>query len=162
MDNDRLKNNQPNLTERSPKLLSKAHKFPDFPAKNIPLVSNISEQALANLITKSKAVRYTKKTNISTVFNKTNLLVIIFSGNVSVTNRSQPATDSTLIRVQEPSAGFGKIALLTAELRAVSAITVEKTVFAFILKNDFVNWLMNYPEVEFGLWRAQKENLPVD
>jgi CRP/FNR family transcriptional regulator, cyclic AMP receptor protein len=150
-------NDKPFFQDRSELLLSKEKKFPDFRAKNIPMVSNISEPALANLITEAKAVRYTRKTNINDEFNKANSLVIIFSGNVSVSNHLHNETRDTMIEIHEPRSGFGKVALLTDELRSASAITVERTVFAYIPKVDFVNWLKRYPEVDFALCGVAKE-----
>ena len=155
--NYNLNSNKPFFKDRSEILLSKEKTFPDFRAKNIPLVSNISEPALANLITEAKAVRYTRKTNINDEFNRANSLVIIFSGNVSVSNPQQEDTIDTLIEIHEPRSGFGKVALLTDELRSASAITVERTVFAYIPKVDFVNWLKKYPEVDFALCGVAKE-----
>lgn len=159
MKNIDLNHNQSVFKDRSDLLLSKEHKFPDFRAKNIPFVSNISEKALAHLMGKTKAIRYTKKASIESEYNKANSLVVVFSGNVRVINYSHKANNGTMIQVQEPRSGFGKIALLTDELRSASTITAEKTVFAYILKNDFVSWLMNYPEVEFALMGVSTEKL---
>jgi len=54
-----------------------------------------------------------------------------------------------IFQIQERQSGFGKIALLTDELRETADIAVEKTVFAIILKSDFENWLMKYPDLKF-------------
>jgi CRP-like cAMP-binding protein len=78
---------------------------------------------------------------------------------VWVISRYGRASKAAMIQVQEPQPGFSKIALITEELKSASAITLEKTVFAVILKSDFTNWLMNYPEVEFTLLSVLKENL---
>jgi CRP/FNR family transcriptional regulator, cyclic AMP receptor protein len=159
MKNFYLKNNQPVFKGRSGVLLTKETQYPNFRAKKIPFLSNISEKALANLIGKAKTLRYTKKADIDSECNKANSIVIIFSGNVWVGNRNDRIGTGTMFQVEEPRSGYGKIALLTDELRTVSVITLEKTVFAVILKSDFTGWLMNYPDVEFTILGVFKEKL---
>ena len=159
-----MKSNNPVKTpitfkDRSNLLLSREAKFPDFRAKSIPYLSKIPEQGIASLIAKAKTLRYARKTTIDLECNKANTLLIIFSGTVSVLSPYDSSCKGTIIQVQEPQSGFGKIALITDELRSVSSVTLEQTVFAVILKNDFIDWLMDYPDVEFTLLSALREKL---
>jgi CRP-like cAMP-binding protein len=159
MNTQHLAKNQVAFKDRSDLLLSKESKFPDFREKNIPYLSNIPENALANLIRKTKTLRYTRKETIDSASNNTNSLVIIFTGNMKVFSRYDKAGKETVVQVQEPNAGIAKLALITDELRSNSAITLEQTLFAVVLKSDFISWLMHYPSVEFALLNVKREKL---
>jgi CRP-like cAMP-binding protein len=145
--------------DRSNLLLSREAKFPDYRAKTIPYLSKVPEQGIASLIAKAKTLRYARKTTIDLECNKADTLLIIFSGNASVLNLYDNSCKGAIIQVQEPQSGFGKIALITDELRSVSSVTLEQTVFAVIFKSDFIAWLMDYPDVEFTLLSVLKEKL---
>jgi CRP/FNR family transcriptional regulator, cyclic AMP receptor protein len=147
--------------DRTNLLLSNQARFPDFREKNIPYLSNIPEEAIANLMGRTKTLRYLRKATINSEFNKPDTFVIIFSGNATVLSLYDVTCKGTMIQVQEPKSGLGKIALFTDELISVSAVTLEKTVFAVILKNDFIDWLMNYPQAEFTLLAVLNEKLAV-
>ena len=153
-----IKNKVP-FKDRTNLLLSNQARFPDFRENNIPYLSNIPEAAIANLMGRTKTLRYLRKATIDSEFNKPDTFVIIFSGNASVLSFYDATCKATMIQVQEPKSGLGKIALITDELISVSAVTLERTVFAVILKNDFIDWLMNYPEAEFTLLGVLKEKL---
>lgn len=133
----------------------------DLQAKNIPFLSNIPENALANLMGKAKTLSYTKKATIGSAYigNRANSLLIIFSGKVRVVSRHDGNNKFAMIHVREPQSGVGKIALVTEEMRSSSLITLETTVFAAILKCDFVNWLIHYPDVDFALLSVLTEKL---
>jgi len=153
-------NNQ-SATRKPPDIILKKSDRVDLQGKNIPFLSNIPENALANLMKKAKTLSYTKKATIGSVgiSNRADSLLIVFSGHVRVISRQAGNNMVAMIHVREPQLGLGKIALVTEEMRSSSLITFETTVFAAILKCDFINWLINYPDVDFALLSVLTEKL---
>ena len=70
--------------------------------------------------------------------------MVIFSGEVRVVSSDNEKHKEATFHVQESQSGFGKIALLSEEIRVSSIITLERAVFAVILKRDFKNWIVTY------------------
>lgn len=129
--------------------LSIKPELPRFQAKDIPFLSNIPEIALTQLMGKAKTVRYLRKEVLAKEGYKANTVFIIFSGNVWLVCTDVWNQKEVAFQIQERQSGFGKIALLPDEMWEESVVTLEKTVFAFILKSDFKNWLMKYPRLKF-------------
>jgi CRP-like cAMP-binding protein len=136
---------------RPQQLKSVKPKSPDFQKNNVPIVSNIPEIGLTSLMGKAKTVRYIRKDVLGLETNKPNTVLVIFSGEVRVISDDDRKHKEATFHVPESQSGFGKIALLTEELRSASNIILEKSVFAVILKRDFKNWLMNYPKLTFEI-----------
>lgn len=118
--------------------------------KTIPFLSNIPEKALADLMGKAKVVRYIKKEVFASDGDKADALFIIFSGMAWAFISNEKEGREVRFQVQESSSCYGEIALLTDELRSVSVITLVRTVFAVISKQDFKLWLMNCPDAKFA------------
>ena len=135
--------------------------LPDFKGKNVPFFSNIPVKGLADLMSKAKTVRYTRK-EVLRPSAKPDSLFIVFYGNVRVCRGNAENRNEVTVDIAEPNASFGEIALLTDELRSVTAITLQNTLFAVILKNDFNAWLMEYLDVKFAFLTVSAENQTVD
>lgn len=118
--------------------------------KKIPFLSRLSDEVLITLAERAKSVKYPKQTMVVTEGDETSSLFIILSGKVRVFSSDDKSKEVTLL-IQEPGSYFGEIALLTDEPRSASVMTLEQTVCAVISKSDFINWLMNYPEVAISL-----------
>ena len=129
--------------------LSMIPELPEFQVKDIPFLSNIPEIALTQLIGKAKTLTYVSKQVLAKEGYKANTVLIIFSGHVRIKCSDVWNHKEVIFQIKERRSGFGKIALLTDELRETADIAVEKTVFAIILKSDFENWLMKYPDLKF-------------
>jgi CRP/FNR family transcriptional regulator, cyclic AMP receptor protein len=104
---------------------------------------------MSDLMGKAKTIRFTRKTVVDSEAN-TNALLIIFYGNLSVRRVDAEFSNEVTIQIEEFRAGFGEIALLTDELRSAAVITLQKTLFGVIRKNDFNAWLMNYLDAKFA------------
>jgi signal-transduction protein with cAMP-binding, CBS, and nucleotidyltransferase domain len=119
----------------------------------IPFFTNIPEHALAGLMENTKILNYVKKTDLSPEHNKADSFFVIFFGNVSIfspydgSHNSKAAT----LQIQEPRLGFGKTMLLTEEITSYFAITLEKSLYGYIPKNQFFSWMSTYPDVKFTL-----------
>lgn len=158
MKNIDLMENQAATKDRPYLFSSKEFDLPDFKGKNIPFLSNIPENGLADLMGKAKTIRYVRGEVMASDCN-TDSLFIIFLGKVKVGVGDAEKSQEVIFQIKDPSTCFGEIALLTDELRSVSTITIKNTVFAVILKKDFNNWLMNYLDVKFAFLPVFSEKL---
>jgi CRP/FNR family transcriptional regulator, cyclic AMP receptor protein len=119
------------------------HCLPDFKGKNVPFFSNIPVNGVTQLMGKAKTITYVRRSTLdSSVY--TDCLFIIFYGKVQVKRVDTESSNEVTIQIEEPNTSFGEIALLTDELRAITVITLQRTLFAVIRKNDFNTWLVNY------------------
>jgi hypothetical protein len=128
--------NQATIKDRSRLCLLQELQLPDFGSKN-------------DLMRKAKAVRYVKNEPITSETNK-NSLTLIFYGKVSVRSVGTDNSKEITFQIQELNEGFGGLAVLTDEVKAVSKITLENTLFSTIPKADFNHWLMNHLDVKFA------------
>ena len=158
MKNIDLMQNQAATKDRSHLFFSKELELPDFKGKNIPFLSNIPESGLADLMAKAKTIRYTRGGSIDSEGN-TDSLLVVFLGKVRVSRIDSYNGNEVTFQIKDPSTCFGELALFTDELRSVTTIAVENTVFAAIAKKDFNNWLMNYLDVKFAFLPVLAEKL---
>jgi CRP-like cAMP-binding protein len=121
----------------------------------IPFFSNLTEQAISCLVKKSKALRYLRRWTMAAESDQNNSIFIIFSGKVNVVRGG--AINSFL--VQDTDSCFGEIAVLSGQLGSSSIVTFERTLFSTVTKDEFVNWLMTYPEVKLNLRECAPEKI---
>jgi CRP/FNR family cyclic AMP-dependent transcriptional regulator len=126
--------------------------------KKIPFLSKLSDEVLVTLAEKAKSAQFPKQATIIMEGDETSSLYIILSGKVRVFSSDDKSKEVTLM-IQEPGSYFGEIALLTDEPRSASVVTLEKTTCAVISKSDFMNWLMNYPDVAITLLGVLSEKI---
>ena len=126
--------------------------------KKIPFLSKLSDEVLITLAEKAKSAKFPKQATIIMEGDETSSLYIILSGKVRVFSSDEKSKEVTLL-TQEPGSYFGEIALLTDEPRSASVATLEKTTCAVISKNDFINWLMNNPDVAITLLGVLSEKI---
>ncbi len=115
-----------------------------------PFFEIISDVALSALTGKAKTISYPKHASIISADNEVDAFYIILSGKVRVFVSDATGKELTLY-FQEPGTYFGEVALLSHQTLSKSIKTVQKTVCAVISKDDFLIWLLNYPEVAFIL-----------
>jgi signal-transduction protein with cAMP-binding, CBS, and nucleotidyltransferase domain len=129
------------------------NRLQDNTASTIPFFTNIPEHALAGLMEKTKILNYVKKNDLGPEYNKADSFFVIFFGSVSIfspydgNHNSKAAT----LQIQEPRLGFGKAMLLTEEVTSYFTITLEKSLYGFIPKNEFFDWMTTYPDIKFTL-----------
>lgn len=126
--------------------------------KNIPFLSNLSDEVLLSLAEKAKSVKFPKQATIIMEGDTTSSLYIMLSGKVRVFSSDDKSKEVTLL-IQEPGSYFGELALLSDEPRSASVVSLEPTVCAVISKNDFIHWLMNYPKVAITLLAVLSEKI---
>jgi CRP/FNR family transcriptional regulator, cyclic AMP receptor protein len=126
--------------------------------KKIPFLSKLSDEVLITLADKAKSIKFPKQATIIMEGDETSSLYIILSGKVRVFSSDEKSKEVTLL-MQEPGSYFGEIALLTDEPRSASVVTLEKTTCAVISKSDFINWLMNHPDIAITLLGVLSEKI---
>jgi CRP/FNR family transcriptional regulator, cyclic AMP receptor protein len=124
-----------------------------FSAKNIPFLSSLSEQALLVFEEKATILKYPKLAVIISEGDVANAFFIILSGKVRAFSSDYDKSKEITLMILEPGSCFGEIDLITREPRLTSIVALEKTACAVISKDDFNNWVMNYPDVAITLLR---------
>jgi CRP/FNR family transcriptional regulator, cyclic AMP receptor protein len=118
--------------------------------KKIPFLSKLSDDMLIKLAERAKPIKFQKQSTIIMEGDTTSSLYIILSGKVRIFGSDDKSKELTLM-IQEAGSYFGEIALLTDEPRSASVVALENTTCAVISKTDFINWLMQHPEVAIML-----------
>lgn len=119
----------------------------------IPFFMNIPEYALTGLMEKMKILNYVKKTDLSPEQNKDDAFFVLLLGNVSVISPYDSNHNSKVatLQIQEPRLGFSKALLLTEEVVSYFTISLEKSLYGYIPKNQFFQWMAKHPNVKFTL-----------
>lgn len=145
---------QANMNPRLRPFLLKGREL-SYPVESyIPFFSNIPGQALSGLVTKTKTVRYVRLWTMDAKSNRNNSMYIILSGKVTVLNGE---AENTFL-INDVDSSLREIALLSDNLASSSIVTFERAVFATVTKFEFVNWLLDYPEVTFNLMELSEKN----
>ncbi len=118
--------------------------------KEIPFLSGLSDEALNTLASQAKKCQYPKQSHIISEGDESSSLFILLSGKVRVFSSDHEGKEVTLL-IQNPISYFGELALLSDEPRSASVTTLEKTTCAVISRSDFKQWLLDKPEIAFGL-----------
>ncbi len=127
--------------------------------KNDSFLANVPKEALAALVAKAKTVTYNKHSIIVSEGNGGNSLFIILSGRVRVFSTDDNSDKEITLLIQHPGSCFGEISMLCSDHRSASVIALEKTTCTVIAKNDFLNWLRDYPDMAISLLEALSEKI---
>jgi CRP/FNR family transcriptional regulator, cyclic AMP receptor protein len=147
---DLVENHTP-INDRASLFPSEDAVLTETQAKNISFLQNLSETAFAALMERAKIRNYGKNTLIIPKGSEGNALYIVLSGKVRVSSSNDANNKVITLLIQESGSCFGEIALLTNEPGLVSVSTLEETVCAVLLKEDFLSWLECYPEAAINL-----------
>jgi len=118
--------------------------------KSIPFLSELAEEKLFELAALAKKNSFPKHAFIISEGDESNSLYILLSGRVRVFSSDEQGKEVTLL-TQTSISYFGELALLSEEPRSASIVTLEKSYCAIIAQTDFKRWLLNHPEVAYGL-----------
>jgi CRP/FNR family cyclic AMP-dependent transcriptional regulator len=139
------------LSKSLPPFLSGETEISVLPAaQTIYFLPNISSEALNALLQNARTLSYPKQSVIVSQGDEPKALFLITSGKVRILSADEKCRELTL-NIQKTGSCFGEIALLANEPSLITAIALEKTFCEVISKNDFIGWLMNYPEVAFPI-----------
>lgn len=118
--------------------------------KAIPFLSDLPDDTLFELASHAKKNNFPKHAFIFNEGDETNSLFILLSGKVRVFTCDEQGKEVTLL-VQTPVSYFGELALLSNEPRSASISTLENSCCAIISQADFKHWLLQHPNVAYGL-----------
>jgi hypothetical protein len=115
--------------------------------KDIPFYSNISEEALSNLLKKCKTIRYLYNGTITINPNQTDSVYIIFAGRVNLESGDSKRT----FVIQDDFTSLKEIAVISDDLLSAHWIKLDRTMFAHVTKPEFDSWLTSYPNTGFNV-----------
>lgn len=132
--------------KKPPLALLSTPKLPNLKGRPISVLSNISEERLAALMKKTKAVRYAKEVLLAPE-TRTDTYLVVFYGKATV--KGVENYNEVSLQIQEATENYGEIALLTNEIRGNSTVNLEKALFSVISESEFNAWLAESQDVNF-------------
>lgn len=126
--------------------------------KDVPIFSELSEEALQDLASKSRKHTFKKNTILMPEGETGECLYVIESGTVKVFVGDEEGRELVLYQ-EGPGTCIGDISLLDDAPRSASIVTLEKTTAWSISKNDFLNCIKNNPAMSLGIIRTLTRRL---
>lgn len=116
----------------------------------IPIFSGLSDCELAAIERHAVSRAYPKNSVIINEGDTTDSLYIILNGKVKVFLSDENGRE-IIINSHGPGEYFGELALIDDAERSASVITLEKSTFSVISKNDFKQVLSGHPEIAISV-----------
>ena len=117
---------------------------------HVPLSSGLSDAEIQPVLNHATKKVVAKNTIIMSEGDQSASLYVILSGKVKVFLQDDEGKE-VVLNYQEPGEYFGELALLDDEPRSASVMTVEKSTFLVISKQEFKQCLIDHPEIAFAL-----------
>lgn len=117
---------------------------------HVPLFSGLSDAEIQPLFSHAIKKLVAKNTIIMSEGDGSASLYVILSGKVKVFLQDDEGKE-VVLNYQGPGEYFGELALIDGEPRSASVMTVEKSTFLVISKQEFQQCLINHPDIAFGL-----------
>lgn len=114
--------------------------------KKVPLFSDLSDDALENLLQVTTRKDYAKDATLVEENEMGETMYMILSGKVKVTNIG-PDGKEVILSVLGPGEFFGEMSLLDEEPRSANVVTMEKTEMMLLRRKDFMLLLENNKEI---------------
>lgn len=118
--------------------------------KNISIFEGLPENELKIVEGLGITRTYPKSTVIINEGDQANAMYVIVSGRVRI-YVSDESGKEFILSTMGPGEYFGELSLLDDEARSASVVTVEKSVFAIIHKDDFTRTLLTQPNIALVL-----------
>lgn len=117
---------------------------------HVPLFSGLSGAEVQPVLNHATKKTVAKNTIIMSEGDQSASLYVILSGKVKVFLQDDEGKE-VVLGYQEPGEYFGEMALIDDEPRSASVMTVEKSTFLVISKQDFKQCLTDHPDIAFAL-----------
>ena len=117
---------------------------------NVPIFSNLDEKQISFIATKMRNKKYSKSDIILMEDEVGDTFFIILEGSVKVTRDSEDGRE-VILAVLSSGNFFGEISLLDGKTRSANAIALEKTSLMILKRNDFLQLLMEIPQISISL-----------
>jgi CRP/FNR family cyclic AMP-dependent transcriptional regulator len=118
----------------------------------VPIFSKLSDDSLAALAEHASTKTYPKGSIVIAEGESGNALYIIASGKVRIC-LSDEVGKEVCLGTEEPGQFFGEYALLDGAPRSASVITEVKSVFVVISRQEFNQWLDDYPKAGVAIMK---------
>jgi len=119
---------------------------------HVPLFAGLKPDELARLSSRAVTHSYPRNTIVINQGDISNSLHVIVEGRVKVFLANEEGKE-IILNTQGPGEYFGEIALLDAEPRSASVITMEKSRIAILSKADFEAFLLESPQIMMKILR---------
>jgi CRP/FNR family cyclic AMP-dependent transcriptional regulator len=113
--------------------------------QEVPIFSSLGDKTLAALAAYATTKTYPKNAIVISEGESGDALYIIASGKVRI-SLSDEAGKEVCLGTESTGQYFGELALLDTEPRSASVVTEINSVFVVISRNDFNQWLNEYPK----------------
>lgn len=124
--------------------------LPNTMLTQVPLFSGLSDTEIQPVLSHATKKTIAKNTIIITEGDLSVSLYVILSGKVKVFLQDNEGRE-VVLNSQEAGEYFGELALIDDEPRSASVMTLEKSTFLVISKEEFKQVLCNHPDIAFGL-----------
>lgn len=118
--------------------------------KQVPIFSDLDEDALRLVSSKSRTLKFRKNTILMNEGETGESLYLINSGKVKIFISDENGDEMTLF-IEGPGSYIGEISLLDNAPRTASAMTLEPTDVILISKQAFFELISENPEIAFSI-----------
>ncbi len=126
--------------------------------RQIPIFEKLSDTDLETLLQHTAKKSYPKNAILIHEGDTSGSMYVIESGKVKV-YLSDDEGKEVILAIQGPGSCLGEIALLDDEPRSASVVTLEKSTFHVITKEDFRQCLAANPDLAFAVIRTVTQYL---
>ncbi len=113
--------------------------------QTVPIFSKLGDKTLAALAEQATTKTYPKNAIVIAEGESGDALYIIASGKVRISLNDE-AGKEVCLGTESTGQYFGELALLDTAPRSASVVTESNSVFAVISRNQFHQWLEEYPQ----------------
>ena len=117
---------------------------------HVPLFSGLSDAEIQPVLNHATKKIVAKNTIIISEGDQSASLYVLLSGKVKVFLQDGEGKE-VVLNYQGPGEYFGEMALLDDEPRSASVMTIEKSTFMVISKQEIKQILRDHPDIAFGL-----------
>lgn len=126
--------------------------------KEVPIFSDLNEDALELVLKKSRSIKFRKGTILMSEGETGESLYLINSGKVKIYLSDENGNEITLF-VEGPGSYIGEISLLDNAPRTASAVTLENTEVISLSKKDFMALITENPDIAFNIINALTQKM---
>jgi CRP/FNR family cyclic AMP-dependent transcriptional regulator len=126
--------------------------------EDIPIFSDLPPDDLQAIAGHARAKTIPKNTIVITEGDESNSLYVIMSGKVKVYLSADDGKE-VILNIQGPGEYFGELAVMDAGPRSASIMTLERSQFSIISKDDFQEFLSRNPSIALRLMQAMARRI---
>lgn len=121
-----------------------------YPLNEIPLLSELSDDSLADVHRKMKTVRYKKGDVVILAGDESDSLIFLLEGELNVVDTTEEGEMVWLATIKS-GIHFGELGLIIGQKRSATVVAVQESVVGFLPRGDALNLILNQPTVAWKL-----------